>query len=299
MAIAQVRAKINNTWYTLALGSNGLYSKSITAPGRTSYNMTGGYYPVTIEATNDVGTVVTADASDAALGTYLRLVVRERIPPVITLTSPAADAYLSTNQPTITFTVTDETNGSGVKSSSITIKVDGKTLSGVTKTSVTNGYSCSVKPSALADGVHTITITASDNDGNAASTVTSSFTVDTAPPSLNVTSPAKDMATNNPALTVAGTTNDAAGSPVTLSITLRGTSLGSVAVNSDGSFSKAVTLVEGENVIVVTSTDRIGRSTTVTRTVILDTSKPKIKAVSVTPNPADAGATVIVAAEVE
>ena len=66
MAITQVRAQINGTWYTLtATGTAGQYTAQITAPGATSYNQPGGYYNVTVEATNTAGTTGSADAGRA------------------------------------------------------------------------------------------------------------------------------------------------------------------------------------------------------------------------------------------
>ena len=86
MAIQQVRAQINGQWYTLTLQANGKYEASITAPGATSFNQPGGYYDVTVEATNTAGTTGTANA-----GTLdgLKLYVKETVAPVITILSPS------------------------------------------------------------------------------------------------------------------------------------------------------------------------------------------------------------------
>jgi ABC-type sugar transport system substrate-binding protein len=59
-----------------------------------------------------------------------------------------------------------------------------------------------------------------------------------------------------------------------------------------------VTLVEGANTIVVTSTDALGKKTSVTRTVTLDTKIPVFTSVNVTPNPVDAGATYVISVKV-
>ena len=67
-----------------------------------------------------------------------------------------------------------------------------------------------------------------------------------------------------------------------------------VTVGSDGSFSTEITLEEGENTITVIATDTAGKSTTVTRTVTLDTAAPVITAITLTPNPVDCGATYII-----
>ena len=131
----------------------------------------------------------------------------------------------------------------------------------------------------------------SDNDGNAANTVIRSITVDTTPPTLDVTSPQDNLVTNKTALTVSGTTSDVTSGPVIITIKLNQVDQGAVTVESSGTWSKAVTLQEGENTIVVTATDRAGKTTAITRTVTLNTTAPKITKVEIAPNPVDAGAT--------
>ena len=81
---------------------------------------------------------------------------------------------------------------------------------------------------------------------------------------------------------------------MTIAIKLNGTDQGAVTVDSNGSFSKAVTLKEGSNTIVVTATDAAGQTASVTRTVKLDTSVPRITAATITPNPVDAGKTMVI-----
>ena len=146
----------------------------------------------------------------------------------------------------------------------------------------------------MSDGSHTVSVDCSDHDGNAATQKTATYTVDTVPPTLNITSPSDGLITNTETITVAGMTNDATSSPVTIIIKLNDADQGSVTVGSDGSFSKAVTLADGSNTISITATDAAGKTSSVTRTVILDTSSPQITAATITPNPVDAGATMII-----
>lgn len=150
----------------------------------------------------------------------------------------------------------------------------------------------------MGDGEHTITINASDYDGNAATAKTVTFKVDTVPPTLSVTAPTNNLITNTAALTITGTTNDVTSSPVTVKITLNSTDQGAVTVKSSGAFSKAVTLASGVNTIVITATDSAGKSSSVTRTVTLDTGAPVFNSVTITPNPVDAGQTYIISVDV-
>ena len=298
MAIKQVRAQVNGQWYTLTLQANGRYEASITAPGATSFNQPGGYYSVTVEATNTAGTAGTADAGTVE---GLKLYVKETVPPVITILSPSGGAYVTNNKQPVVFTITDEAGGSGVKLNSVAIKLDGSPVSAgeVTHSAISNGYSFTYTPGqALDDGRHTVTVDATDNDGNAAAQKSTTFKVDTIPPTLNVTSPTEGMITSTKSLTVSGTTNDATSSPVTVKISLNSADQGAVTVGGNGAFSKAVTLKEGANVIVVTATDAAGKSSSVTRNVTLDTSVPKIVSATITPNPVDAGQTMLISVEV-
>lgn len=139
---------------------------------------------------------------------------------------------------------------------------------------------------------------ASDYDGNAASQKSVTFIIDTVPPTLSVTAPANGLVTNQAACTVTGSTNDATSSPCTVMVKLNAGTAQAVTVNADGTFSKALTLVSGNNTIVVTSTDSAGKSSTVTRTVALDAVAPTIKSVTITPNPVDAGKTYVISVEV-
>lgn len=299
MAISKVRAQINGTWHTLTSTDGKTYTATITAPGTTSFHKSGGYYDVTVEATNTAGTVTTQNAAGLA---GLKLVVREKVAPVITILSPTSGAYVVNNKQPITFTVVDESGGSGVKLSSLVVKQDGTAVasSTITSTAITNGYSVTYTPaSALSDGSHTVTITVSDNDGNAATAKSTTYTVDTVPPTLNISAPTNGLVTNAASLVVRGTTNDATSSPVTVKITLRGSDQGSITVASDGVFSKTLTLAEGSNAIVITATDAAGKSSTVSRTVTLDTSMPVIKSATISPNPVDAGASMVITVVVE
>lgn len=300
MAIKTVQAIINGQTYSLTKNaSTGKWEATLTAPGKTSYNLTGGYYNVTVKATNDAGTTGTADAATL---NGLKLVVKETVAPVITIVSPSEGAYVSNSKQPVVFTVVDETDGSGVDLSTLVVKQDGTAVasSAITSTPITNGYQVTYTPAAaLSDGSHTVTIDCKDHDGNSAAQKSTTYKVDTVPPVLNITAPVAGLVTAASALTIAGTTNDATSSPVTIAVKLNGVDQGAVSVASNGNFTKSVTLAEGENTIVVTATDAAGQTTTVTRTVTLDTSVPKVTAATIVPNPVDTGATMVISVTIE
>lgn len=295
--IATVTATINGVTHPLIYNSStSKWGATLTAPSGSSYNKSGGYYNVSLSAADEAGNVSTADATNAEIGTNLRLVVKEKVAPTVSIVSPGASAFLTTNMPVITAQLRDA--DSGVKTSTLAFKLDGTTVAynaaGMTCTAVTGGYNISYIPQkALADGVHTITVAVADNDGNVSTMASRSFTVDTVAPTLNVVSPAAGLITNQTTGTVSGTTSDVTSSPVTLTIKVNGSSVGAVTVNGDGSFSKAVTYAEGSNTVVITAADSAGKITSVTRTVTVDTVPPEFVSVTLTPNPVDAGQTYV------
>ena len=300
MAVKTVQAIVNGQTVTLTLSGDGTYEGTLTAPASSSFNETGGYYPVTIKATDDAGNIATVDDTHETLGQSLRLVVKEKVAPVITITAPTDDAMLINNKPAITWTVTDD--DSGVDADTIKLQIDdgAAITSGITKTPTENGYNCSYTPStAISDGEHTITFDASDNDGNAATQKSVTFKVDTVPPTLSITSPDDGLITNQESCTISGTTNDVTSSPCIVTVKLNNGAAEEVTVQSDGKFEKVVTLTEGENTITIVSTDSAGKASTVTRTVTLNTHAPVITNISIVPNPVDCGKTYVISVMVE
>ncbi len=298
MTIQSVQVELNGTWYTLALNSgSGNYEGTFNAPGQTSYQQPNHVYNMQVKATNTAGTVATVDG-DVFSSLHLR--VLERLAPTVTITSPGQGAYVGNAQQPILFQLRDEAGGSGINLAALSLTIDsgeavGSDSPGMVCSAVANGYDCTYTPQvALADGLHTVTINVSDHDGNAAPAASRSYTQDTVPPVLNVSSPADGFLVNQAALVLTGSTNDAVSSPVAVSVSLNGNDQGSVTVEADGSFSKSLVLTEGENIIIVTATDSAGKSSSVTVTGTLDTSTPEITAVEVLPNPVDAGATMVV-----
>lgn len=292
MAVKTVQYIFNGQTYNLTYDSTTKkYEATVTAPSKSSYNQTDHVLGGTVKATDQAGNVTTVDQTHSTLGASLKLRVKEKVAPVISITAPSAGAYITNTTPTIEFSVTDA--DSGVNSGTIAVTIDGTAISSVTKTAITGGYKCTCTPAALKDGAHTISVTASDNDGNAASAKTSSFTVDTVPPTLSVTAPTDGLITNKSTVTVTGKTDDATSKPVT--VTVNGTA---VTVGTDGAFSKDVSLANGSNTITIIANDKAGKTTTVTRTVTLDTVAPVIKSISLTPNPVDCGKTFVIAVEV-
>lgn len=88
---------------------------------------------------------------------------------------------------------------------------------------------------------------------------------DTRPPKITVNYPPEGLLTNQPQLTVTGKMSEAG----TLTI-----NSDPVMLASDYSFSYTVTLQEGTNTLTLMATDNAGNTTTITETVVLDTTPP-------------------------
>ena len=113
MAVKTVQAVINGQTYNLTLNSqNGKYEATVTAPAKSSYNHNEGhYYPITVKVADDAGNITTKDDQDAELGTSLKLKVKEKTPPAVTITSPTEGALLIDSTPEFRFKVTDTDSG--------------------------------------------------------------------------------------------------------------------------------------------------------------------------------------------
>ena len=261
MAITQVRAQFNGQWYMLTYNEDARAYQTTITPDTFSGGQPDGYYDVTVEATNDSGVVVTTDGGNLP---GLRLVVRETIPPILTLVSPEA-GYVTTNTPAVTWTAQDNAGGSGIDPDSAMVKLDGKAVP-AEQVSVTVGaggtYTITYTPgAALAEGPHTVQAGISDNDGNTA-TMEANYIVDTVPPALSALLSFEEVVVDAYTVTITGQSNDATAPPVTMTVMDNGAAAGAPEVGPDGRFSFLLNLEVGENHITVTATDRAGLTTT-------------------------------------
>lgn len=301
MSISSVKLTLNGTTSNMSYNAEtGFYELEVTAPNKTSYNNNSGhYYPIQIKATDSAGNSVTVNDSDSEFGSQLKLRVKETTKPAIVITSPTEDELTSNSKPTVNWTVTDSGAGVNPDTIGITINNGSKITGGITKTPITNGYQCSYSIStALPDGTNTIYIDATDYDGNKATQRSVTFVVDTVPPSLTVSSPTNNLVTNKNTVVVSGTVKDITAGLEKITLKLNGGTETQLTVDSSGNFSKSITLQEGANTIVVKALDNIGKSSSVTRIVTLDTIAPVIEKITVAPNPVNTGGIIKVSAKV-
>lgn len=314
-SVQSVTVQINGKTITLDTADGNTFTKTMIAPDASSSGLTGGYYPVTVQATYATGTVTTVDDSDPSLGQSCRLVVKETYKPTIQIVRPANNAYLKNASQTMEFTILDNANGqasgfSGVDTSTLSVtiasaKLRKSTTYGWTElsscaTAITGGYRVVATDTFADSDDWAITVGVSDHDGNAAAPASVTYTIDTVAPELSLTAPIDNFMTSNSSIAISGSTDDAGAGAVSVNVSVDGVDYGSIQVAQDGSFSGTITLSStGTKQIAVTASDAAGNTTSVTRSVYFSTDVPVIKSVSLVPNPVDNGQTYIVTVVVE
>jgi RHS repeat-associated protein len=183
------------------------------------------------------------------------------IPPQLQIVSPAAGSYVTARTPTLQVSYGDI--GSGVDATSLAFTVAGSALP-ASCTYGAAGATCT--PGApLPEGPIALTARIRDFAGNVSQPAATTFTIDTIPPVVTITSPAAGLLTNQPQLTVAG----AVSKPATVTVN------GAAAVVTPGlTFALPITLLEGPNAIVVVATDLAGNQGAASVQVTLDTIPP-------------------------
>lgn len=277
----------------------GLYEATVTAPAESSWSQANHVYLAEVHAEDDAGNAASVDSTDKTYGDQLKIRVLEKTKPTVVIASPTAGSVLGANTQTIDIRFKDE-GGSGLNEGSIVFKVngtavplkagdaDGYTLSDSGKDPYIGYRALTYVAKNLPDGSNTIEFTVTDNDGNVSDTAKTTFIISTAAPTLDVTTPTDNLLTNSAKLTVSGTAAPGSENVTLATVTVNGTE---VTVGEGGAFSTEVTLTEGTNTITVVATDSLGKATTVTRTVTLDTKAPVITDIVTTPTTVDSGKT--------
>lgn len=285
MSVRTMTLELEGQSYTIPYDDSiKKYKKQVPAPNKTSWNQTDHKYEMRLRVEDMAGNITIVDKNHTSFGSKMMLRVLEKTPPMITITKPAVGAYLGSNAVTIEFTVTD--SESGVDQNTITLQIDSQAAATdeITKTPIANGYKCTYQ-ATIKDGGHTIKVDAKDNDDNAAVQKTTTFTVDTVPPELNVSSPSGTLITNKQKLTVRGTTSE----QCTIKIKLNNADQGNIPLGAEKTFEKEITLTKGSNIIVVTATDLAGKVTTIQREVTYDPVAPVVVTIDLNPNPVNEG----------
>lgn len=246
----------------------------IPSGAESSWGQENHKYPVTLHTKDAAGNETVMQATDSTYGDQLNFRVTEDTKPVATITSPTEGSVLGSATQDIKMELQDF-GGSGLNMASVIFKINNvQVSSGLSWADGADGKkTCTYHATNLSDGQNSVSLQVTDNDGNVSDIASVTFVISTSAPTLNVTSPAEGLLTNSNKITVSGTA--AAGdSSVTLQeVTVNGQS---VSVGEGGAFSYEYTGTEGENTITITAKDSLGRPTTVTRHVTVDTKAPVI-----------------------
>lgn len=270
--------------------SGGEWSVDIPSGSESSYSQANHTYPIELHAFDAAGNETIMYATDDTYGDQLNIRVLEKTKPTATIVSPTQGSVLGSATQDIVMEISDA-GGSGLNMASVIFKINNvQVTQGVSWSDGDDGKkTCTYHATNLSDGSNSVSLQVTDNDGNVSDVAEVSFVISTSAPTLNVTSPTEGLLTNSNQVTVSGTA--AAGSDaVTLSsVKINGET---VSVGEGGAFSKVVTLTEGENTITIVAEDSIGKTTSVTRHVTVDTQAPIISNVEAEATTVDANSTI-------
>lgn len=226
---------------TATTNAGGAWSQALPA---LSY----GNHTITAKATDTYGNVGPLSAG--------RVITFDNVPAVLTVSSPADNAFLGTMRPTFTF--------SSNKPGSATCQVDVGSQG-----SCTSPWTVPVA-AITTEGAHSVTLRWTDTAGNV-TVVTRNFTVDVTTPSVAIYSPASDGTFVNSTRPVLGFT-----------ITDTNASANSECRVDGQAFASCVspyttpTLTDGSHVVQIRHTDKAGNVTTSSRSVIVDSTLPTV-----------------------
>lgn len=229
---------------TVAVGCTGATIGTLSYPTATSWS-------AIISGLQEGSNTITAYAADTAgnpSATITATITVDTTPPSVGAT-PAGGIYISAQIATL----------AANEPAAIYYTVDGS----IPTTSATT-YS---RPIAIPAGA-TLKYFARDLAGNSSEIKTENYVIDTTPPTLAISTLSDAAYTNNETLNIAGmVTDNTSISAVTVNDT-------TVQVNTDGSFSYALLLKNGVNIITIVATDSVGNRAADTRTVTLDQTAP-------------------------
>lgn len=224
----------------------GAWSSQSNTTSHLFEGLANGLHNVTIRATDNLGN--TADR-------YVAFTVDTELP-VLSITGPANGTRFNVAAVTATWGATDVHSGiSGYR-----YRLDG---GGWSPVSTATGHAFT----GLADGTHILDIEAVDKANNAV-LVSTTFYVDTASPSLAISSPTGNSTytTNGSAMSLSGELSDNIGVIEVTWVNSRGGS-GTATMTSSGWNIEGLVLSEGVNVITVTARDASNNTATTTLTV--------------------------------
>lgn len=286
--LKQVYAMINNQKVIATYDdAQDLYIIETSAPAESSWNQPDHVFGVTIYAEDMAGNTVECGPDDPTYGDQLKIRVLEKTKPNALITAPTQDSVLGSDKADITMELSDE-GGSGLNLSTVLFKVN--SIDHSSDLSWSDGISgekiATYHATNLRDGVNTIELAVTDNDGNTSEEESISFVVSTSAPSLVIIAPIEGLVTNASPVTITGVAKPGTSYVTVTSATVNGQT---VELDESGNFTYEQDLISGSNEIKIVATDTSGNSTEVIRHVILDVEAPIISDVVAEALTVDAG----------
>ncbi|KAF0219270.1 MAG: polymorphic outer membrane [Geobacteraceae bacterium] len=243
---------------------NGVNNLTLTINGTAvSINPDGTFsHALSLNAGANVITTVTTDLAGNWTSDK-RTVTLDLTPPTLVIIIPADNSVTNKSSMEVTGTVGE--------AATVEVKVN----DGAAQLSSVTGGDFTVTAN-LIPGINTIDISATDSVGNK-STQKLTVTLDTTAPELTVSAPLDGTATKNPTLNIAGKVTDDSDVSFTINDS-------PVPLKADGTFSHALSLNSGANVITTVATDLAGNRTSDKRTVTLDQTGPGLEITTPTDN---------------
>ncbi len=218
-----------------------------TVTGNAIVSGTSWSYDVTLTEGSNTFTV-SAQTPGSSTATVTTSIALDTTPPVLAVSALATGSSTSTQTQNITGTVTDSNPG--------IVTVNGQPV-----VVTNNTFSTAV---TLTTGVNTVTVVATDLLGNS-SIDTRTINFDATAPVITIASPADNAITNVTALTISGSVDKSA----TVTVAGKG-----VAVGAGNNWTTALDLTAGQNTITVTAVDLYGNTSSLKRSITLDTTSP-------------------------
>ena len=260
-------ASDTNALATVKVSLNGAAAVAVTGTSAWSYSL-----PATTDGTFALQFIATDAAGRTA--TVTRNVLIDTTVPTLPVFSTTPGAYV-TSSLSVAGT-TGDGSGSGVQTMSY--RLDGVALGVATGTLTgTDNWFGTVDVSGLAEGSHTVTVWATDRAGNLSAEAAQTFVVDRFDPLVASAAASTQSIKVNSTLT--GTSSDANGlASVTATLLKNGVAQSAPTVTGTTSWSISVPVAAGDGTYVYTvvSTDSVGRTATLSRTVIIDTTAPTV-----------------------
>jgi hypothetical protein len=270
-------------------GAVSLTSVPASLVGAKSATYTSQSLPLGGVADGSYAYVLTATDVAGKTTTVSRTVNIDTTPPTVSLT--AIPAWVSSSAYTISGTAADPNSGaSGV--ATVQYQLDSGSWTNAVWTDTSGGGNTtgtwSATLTALAEGHHTLGVQATDAAGNITTLAATAFGVDVNPPSLSETVlGTSSQVTKTAAFTMSGTIGDTdpasvAGTTLTVTVSVNGGAAANAAiVGSTWSYTQPK--VDGNYSYVVTATDVSGKTTSLNRLVLLDSTPPALAVSSPAP----------------